>query len=58
MTRHVAWDIETCPRPYEGLSESHRERHRKECEHRMDEGVEKPSDETKSKAASLHPMLG
>jgi len=58
MTRHVAWDIETCPRPYEELSESHRERHRKECEYKMEDGVEEPSEEVKSKAASLHPMLG
>jgi len=58
MTHHVAWDIETCPRPYEELSESHRERHRKECEHEMEDGEEEPSDEVKSKAASLHPMLG
>ena len=58
MTRHVAWDIETCPRPYEELSKSHKERHRKECEHHMDEDVDVPSDEIKSKAASLHPMLG
>ena len=55
---HVAWDIETCPRPYEELSDVHRERHRKESRRRMSEGREEPSDETRSKAASLHPMLG
>ena len=55
---HVAWDIETCPRPYEEHSESHRERHRKESERHMADGAAEPSEETKSKAASLHPMLG
>ena len=54
---YVAWDIETCPRPSEELSDSHRRRHRKECEHRMD-GSGEPSEEQRSKAASLHPMLG
>lgn len=58
MTKNVAWDIETCPRPYEELSEAHRERHRKESEHKMEDGAEEPSKEVKSKAASLHPMLG
>ena len=55
---HVAWDIETCPRPYDEYSEAHRERHRKESEHKMEDGREEPSEETRSKAASLHPMLG
>jgi DNA polymerase elongation subunit (family B) len=58
MTRNVAWDIETCPRPYEELSDAHRERHRKESKHEMEVGAEEPSEEIKSKAASLHPMLG
>jgi len=55
---HVAWDIETCPRSYKTLSDAHRERHRKESERRMQDGRETPSEETQSKAASLHPMLG
>lgn len=57
----VAWDIETCPRPEEALSESHRRRHRKETEHQMKKSGQpeaEPSDEVRSKAASLHPMLG
>ncbi len=58
MTRHVAWDIETCPRPYEELSEAHRERHRTQCEYEMDDGMEEPTEEVKSKVGSLHPMLG
>lgn len=57
----VAWDIETCPRPEEDLSESHRRRLRKESEHQMKKNGQPeadPTDEARSKAASLHPMLG
>lgn len=53
---YVAWDIETCPRPSEELSEAHRERYEKESSRHAD-GAE-PTGEDQSKAASLHPMLG
>jgi len=53
---YVAWDIETCPRPSEEFSKAHSERHEKESSRHAD-GAE-PTDEDRSKAASLHPMLG
>ena len=56
-TTYVAWDIETCPRPSEELSAAHRERHRKESSRRA-ENADDPTDDDRSKAASLHPMLG
>lgn len=57
MTHYVAWDIETCPRPAEELSESHEERRLSEAEQEAS-GSGVPTDEDLSKACSLHPMLG
>lgn len=54
---YVAWDIETCPRPLEELSGTHRKRHEKESQRRMD-GTGEPTEGDRLKAASLHPMLG
>ena len=54
---YVAWDIETCPRPSEEFSEAHRERHEKESRRRVETSAD-PTEEDRSKAASLHPMLG
>lgn len=54
----VAWDIETCPVPYDQLSESHRERHKQEYEFLTRRDSDSPTDELKSKASGTHPLLG
>jgi predicted PolB exonuclease-like 3'-5' exonuclease len=54
----IAWDIETCPRPYDSLSESHAKRHKHEYEYTMRNDTEIAADDAKRKASSLHPMLG
>ena len=54
----VAWDIETCPRPYDNLSASHKRRHKNEYEYQQRNDRESPADEVKRKAAGTHPLLG
>lgn len=54
----IAWDIETCPRPYDSLSESHSKRHKHEYEYTMRNDKEITTEDAKRKASSLHPILG
>lgn len=54
----VAWDIETCPRPYESLSTAHQKRQKKEYEYQSRKDRDQPADEIKNRAGGTHPLLG
>lgn len=54
----VAWDIETCPRPYDSLPGPQKSRLEREKEEVLSESPDLTEKEARSKAASLHPHLG
>ncbi|WP_103028543.1 ribonuclease H-like domain-containing protein [Salinibacter altiplanensis] len=54
----VALDIETCPLPVDGFSDTHRERYEKELKHEQEKNPECSEAEASKRARSFHPYLG
>ncbi|MCS3685813.1 ribonuclease H-like domain-containing protein [Salinibacter ruber] len=54
----IAWDIETCPRPYDSLPKPQRERLERETDRVLSNDPDLSEEDARSKAASLHPHLG
>ena len=54
----IAWDIETCPKPVDALTEAQRTRYEKELNRKLKKNPEMDKDEASRLVRSVHPMLG
>ena len=55
---YVAWDIETCPIPYDDLSEAQQERHDNEVGRLRERSTDEDAEALSRQAGSFHPHLG
>lgn len=54
----VAWDIETCPLPLDGMTEAQRRRYEKELRRQLERTPAMAEEEASRLVRSVHPMLG
>jgi hypothetical protein len=58
MHRIVAWDIETCPQPLDGLSEAQQTRYNMELAYKLDRNPDMEKEDASRLVRSVHPFLG